>query len=295
MWWWPRRTRGLVSHYVALSRDGPRVPICQYPPRPVPAVAHRGGLATLLVLALIATGIAVIQLGSAEQQRHIAEQQQRRVTAQYLLGQARATISFNPRTALQFAEAAHHLDPTPEADETLVQLMGDTRYSGTLTGHTDAVHSVAYSPDGHILATGSYDHSVILWDMQDPARPQRIGKPLTGHTDTVESVGSHPTGTPWLPAVPRDSDLVGCAGSCPAATDWTTLDRPNRRRAIGGVRPERAHPSHGQLRQDGDLVGCARPGTTAANWGTHHWLPRRGLFGGVRSGRPNPRYRQRGD
>jgi WD40 repeat protein len=33
----------------------------------------------------------------------------------------------------------------------------------TLTGHTDAVHSVAFSPDGQFLASGSYDHQVRLW------------------------------------------------------------------------------------------------------------------------------------
>jgi hypothetical protein len=40
-----------------------------------------------------------------------------------LLSQARATISTNPQAALQFAEAAHHLDPTPESDDTLLQLL----------------------------------------------------------------------------------------------------------------------------------------------------------------------------
>jgi hypothetical protein len=56
-----------------------------------------------------------------------------------LLSQARATISTNPQVALQFAEAAHHLDPTPESDETLLQLLTETRYTGTVTLHTPVV------------------------------------------------------------------------------------------------------------------------------------------------------------
>ena len=46
------------------------------------------------------------------------------MTAQYLLGQARAHISSNPGR-IQFAEAAHYLEPTPEADDRLVQLLGE--------------------------------------------------------------------------------------------------------------------------------------------------------------------------
>jgi WD40 repeat protein len=48
--------------------------------------------------------------------------------------------------------------------------------------------------NGHTLATGSADRSVILWDVRDPTRPQRIGPPLTGHTGRVLSVAFAPDG-----------------------------------------------------------------------------------------------------
>jgi WD40 repeat protein len=43
-----------------------------------------------------------------------------------------------------------------------------------LTGPTDAVYSMAFSPDGHTLVTGSADHTVRLWGMNVDHAIQRI-------------------------------------------------------------------------------------------------------------------------
>jgi WD40 repeat protein len=54
-----------------------------------------------------------------------------------------------------------------------------------LLGHEASVRSIAFSPDGQTLASGSSDTTVILWDV---ASGKQVGAPLTGHEDEVRSV-----------------------------------------------------------------------------------------------------------
>ncbi|KAG6327627.1 hypothetical protein ID866_11462, partial [Astraeus odoratus] len=61
-----------------------------------------------------------------------------------------------------------------------------------LKGHTDFVRSVAFSPDGTRIISGSHDNTVRVWDAE---RGVQIGSPLEGHTDWATSVAFSPDGT----------------------------------------------------------------------------------------------------
>jgi WD40 repeat protein len=58
-------------------------------------------------------------------------------------------------------------------------------------GHASDVTSVAFSPDGSLIASGSGDATIKLWRVSDGA----LVRTLTGHTDSVNSVAFSPDGS----------------------------------------------------------------------------------------------------
>jgi WD40 repeat protein len=65
--------------------------------------------------------------------------------------------------------------------------------TNTLEGHKELVYSVAHSPDGKTLASGSFDKSVKLWDLSTGKETKNYGGP-SGHTDLVLTTAFSPDG-----------------------------------------------------------------------------------------------------
>jgi WD40 repeat protein len=75
---------------------------------------------------------------------------------------------------------------------------------GPLHGHTDVVRSIALSPDGKRVVSGSYDKTIRIWDAESG---EVVAGPFHGHRNMIRSVAFSPDGKRVFR---QDNSDLGC-------------------------------------------------------------------------------------
>ncbi|MDX8033269.1 TIR domain-containing protein [Lentzea sp. BCCO 10_0856] len=175
---------------------------------------------------LVLSVVAVTTALDARSQKREAERQRDLVLYNQLLANADRLQGTDASLSAQLSLVAHRLKP---GDETATRLAtaANAPLSTPLPGREKPGGVVAIHPRGHVMATGSDDWTVRLWNVTDPTRPEAIGQPMVGHSGGISAL-----------AFSQDGKTLATASQDGTLRLWDVTD-PARPRALGERDPKK--------------------------------------------------------
>lgn len=244
---------------------------------------------TRLTAAVAVCALAVAATGAAVY-RGQADAQHRSAIAAELVRRAVAVRDADPRLALQLGLAADTVHPGADTRAGLVDTLTASRYRGVVDGEGVAFApgrpivaavangvitlwdigrpgppqllgtaastdrnsraTLAFSPDGHLIATATSSGAVLLSDVTDPQRPRQLGS-----TAPTREAVSQPVGMAFTPDGAHL--VVTTATAVPAIWDVRRADHPVRVATLPG-------PVQGRQLLEDAAVAVSADGRTVA-------------------------------
>ncbi|MBB4909635.1 nSTAND1 domain-containing NTPase [Actinophytocola algeriensis] len=140
------------------------------------------GLASLLAVALVAGVVAVISRADAQDQRNVALSRQ-------FAAESLAESQVDPVSAMRKAVQGWRASPTVEARGALLSAPGLT-YPSSFASGVGQGYSIDISPDGRLVAIGSGEGEVALWDLE---KRERLDVDISG-AGTIRALRFSPDG-----------------------------------------------------------------------------------------------------
>lgn len=137
---------------------------------------------------------AWVQMGEAIQQGQLFSQQSKEnaqlLTAFGVRASAEGIPARNNSALQTMQKRPTNTEDDPRGFSWYLVWRNNHNEIGTMKGHENGVRTLAFAPTGKMVATGSYDKTIKLWNLDS----RREVESLTGHADTVYGVRFSPDG-----------------------------------------------------------------------------------------------------